>query len=32
MRRILMTKLQEGFVIATNIYDINGNIVVREKF
>ena len=32
MRRIPMTKLQEGSVIATNIYDINGNIVVRENF
>ncbi len=32
IRRIPMTKLQEGSVIATNIYDINGNIVVRENF
>lgn len=32
MRRIPMTKLQEGSVIATNIYDTNGNVVVRKNF
>ena len=32
MRRIPMTKLQEGSVIATNIYDINGNIYRYEAF